>query len=320
MIRCQHCGAETTNGLALCALCCEYARKCLEIIPTYFRNLARWRPGRAGSRPVPGSRVLYDGYEGSGGTGDRISDALDEAANALTTWARTLIDARPGRLTRLLDRLSDARREERIDEAQAVAWLCKGFDRHLVSIATTDWCGEFVRDLGGQETRLRKLTEVAVPGWYAGGCRQVVGFDETGAAVRCGISTYVVPGFTWVTCRGCGATTHAGDHLEVILEEARDWTARPKALAEATVALVATEQSVPRLYARIRQWASRGDLTATRRSTRGYGWDEEVKRMVVIDEEIGHAKYRLGDVLDRVHSEGATRLSGSAEGKAHALA
>ena len=304
MIRCLHCGAETSNGLALCDLCRRMASTILEFLPVYFRNLARWRPGRAGSRPVPGSRVLYDGAVRGAGTGDRISDTLDatigtfpdseeaarlraqdEAANALTTWARVLVDDRPY-LARLLNRLDAARKAERVDEAQAVAWLCAGFERYLTSIATTDWCGEFVRDLASHEEALRKLTVTAMPGWYAGACS------------RCMASTYVVPGLTWVTCGLCGTTTHAAAHLDVILDEARDWVARPKAIAEAIVVLVDTEASVPRLYTRIRQWAYVGDIQPIRRTTRGYIWSEEEDRVVIGTEEVGHARYRLGDVLD----------------------
>ena len=95
MITCLHCSAETSNGLALCDLCQRFARDCLTWLPVYFRNLARWRPGRAGSRPVPGSRVLYDGAGRSDGTGDRISDRLDEALMMLTTRARELAGDRP---------------------------------------------------------------------------------------------------------------------------------------------------------------------------------------------------------------------------------
>lgn len=285
MIRCLHCGAETTNGLALCELCQHKARLDLTYIPIYFRNLARWKPGRAGSRPVPGSRVLYDG-ERSDGTGDRISDRLDEAANMLTTRARELVDDRP-HLARLLDRLAAARAAETVTEAEAVAWVCRGFSKFLPSVATLDWCGDFVRDLSHHEETLRELTPL-VPGWYAGACR------------RCEVPTFVMPGLTWVTCAGCGATTYARDHLDVVLDEARDWIARPKPLAEAIVALVDTEASVPRLYDRIRRWASDGDLTPIRHTTRGYVWDEETERMVVATEETGHARYRMGDALDLV--------------------
>lgn len=310
MIRCLHCHAETSNGLALCDLCRRALVTCLEFIPIYFRNLARWRPGRAGSRPVPGSRVLYDGTAPQLGTGDRISDTLDETANALTTWARALVDDRP-HLARLLDRLVAARAAETITEAEAVAWLCLGFERYLTSIATLDWCGEFLRALSHQESHLRAFTERCVPGWYAGGCRQVAGFDEDGAAVRCDAGTYVVPGLTWVTCGRCGTTTYARDHLEIILDEARGWVARPKRLAEAIVALVDTELSVPRLYERIRKWEQREKITAVRRTSRGYAWSMDDERFVVADEEIGHARYRMGEVLDMVLAEPATRGGGS---------
>ncbi|MGZ4530744.1 MAG: hypothetical protein ACXVXP_00160 [Mycobacteriaceae bacterium] len=293
---CYHCGASVDNGLALCDLCQRKARAIFDVLPIYFRNLARWRPGRAGARPVPGSRVLYDGETRGDQTGDRISDRLDEAANALTTWARQLADARPY-LGRLLDRLALAKREERIDEAQMVAWLCKGFDRYLTSVATIDWCGEFLRDLDHHETVLRGLTETSVPGWYAGGCK------------RCDSGTYVVPGLTWVTCGGCGVTTYARDHLEMILDEARPWVAAPKAIAQAIVALLDTEASVPRLHERMKKWAQREKITAIYRTERSITFvvegDEVVPRWAEV--AAGRPRYQLGEVLDLLFREGATR-------------
>ncbi len=298
MIRCLHCQAETSNGLALCELCQRYARSIFETLPISFANLARWKPGRAGSRPVPGSRVLYDGTTRGTGTGDKISDSLDEAANMLTTSARELVDDRPG-LKRMVDRLAAARSAETITEAEMVAWLCKGFDRYLTSVSTLDWCGDFVRDLSHHSERLLALMPL-VPGWYAGGCRQVIGFDDEGAAVRCETPTSVTPGLTWVTCDECGATTYARDHLDVVLNEARDAIMRPKALAEALVALLDTEASASKLYARIRQWSKRGDIKPVHHTTRDYEWDVDTERMVVVDVETGHARYRLGEVLDLV--------------------
>ena len=273
---CLNCQAEMSNGLALCERCRATASVDLEFLPVYFRNLARWRPGRAGSRPVPGSRVLYDGETRGSGTGDKISDRLDETANALTTWARLLTDDRP-HLARLLDRLATARAEERVDEAQAVGWLCRGFDRHLTTVATLGWAGEFVRDLGHYEELLRGLTEQSIPGWYAGACR------------HCKLATYVVPGLTWVTCGGCGATTYARDHLDTVLDEAREWVASPKRLAEAVVAMVDTEQSIEGLRKRIAIWGSREKIEVHRPH------DYALKR------------YRLGDVLDLLLAKGATR-------------
>lgn len=278
---CLHCHAETSNGLALCELCRHAASLCLTYLPIHFRNLARWRPGRAGSRPVPGSRVLYDGTVRGTGTGDRISDTLDGTANSLLTWARALVNDRPY-LVRLLDRLVAARQAETITEAEAVAWLSKGFSRYLTSIATLEWAGEFVRDLAVHEERLSGLTQAYIPGWYAGACR------------TCGSSTYVVPGLTWVSCGACGATTYARDHLEVILDEARSSVARPMRIAEAIVALVDSEMSVPRLHKRISKWGERGQI-------------EAVRRRDADGDEIGPRRYRMGEVLDQIFTESATR-------------
>lgn len=302
MTHCLSCGAETSNGLVLCELCQGKAQLDLEFLPVYFRNLARWRPGRAGSRDVPGSRVLYDGTVRGAGTGDRISDRLDEVTNSLTTWARALVDDRPHfprPLTWsdavLTGDLPDAICEELSDDpARTVAALCTAFSEHLTSTATLDWCGEFVRDLSQHEALLGGLTQTLVPGWYAGSCRQPVDQGE------CGAATYVVPGLTWVTCGRCGTTTAARDHLEVILFEARGWVARPKRLAEALVALVDTEPSVPRLYTRIRQWAFTGDIQSIRRTEREYSYDDATDRIVLVEQEVGHARYRMGEVLDQV--------------------
>lgn len=288
MIRCLHCHAETSNGLALCELCQRFATSALEYLPIYFRNLARWRPGRAGSRPVPGSRVLYDGGQRDAGTGDRISDRLDEAGNALTTWARAFADDRPHftRPLTLRDAVlsGDLSEEVADDTALVIATLCAAFADRLPSVATLGWAGDFVRDLAHHEEVLRALTPL-VPGWYAGPCD------------RCRTPVHVTPGTTWITCEGCGATSHAGDHREVIIAEARGWIARPKPMAEAIVALVDTEDSAAKVYARIRQWAKRGDLEAHHQLVRDYRWDDDLDRFVVDDVETGHARYRLGDVL-----------------------
>lgn len=282
MITCQHCGAETSNGLALCDLCQRFAITALQHLPIYFTNLTRWRPGRAGSRPVPGSRVLYDGHDRSQGTGDRISDRLDEVATQLARRADKLAEARPY-LRRLLDRLADAEEAGTVDDAESVTWLCRGFARHLTALGTLDWAGEFVTEIAHHESTLRRFTEEFVPGWYAGACR------------HCEAGTYAVPGLTWITCGGCGATTYARDHLDVVLAEATEWVAPPKRLAEAVVALVDTEMSVERLHKRIAKWGER-DLIVTHRRTDPDG------------DEIGPKRHRFGDVLDNLHSEGATRL------------
>ena len=296
MIRCLHCGAETTNGLALCDLCRRAATTYLEYIPVHFGNLARWRPGRAGSRPVPGSREPQGAL--GAGQGDRVARCLDETGNDLVTWVRQLVDDRGVEVPYAADETNTVR---------VACWL---LGENLTSISTLDWCGDLVDDLRRIESRLRHLSEQVVPGWYAGACR------------TCGTSTYVMPGVTWVTCShkvsvkdedgrrrvvdmGCGMTTHVATHLEVVLEEARGWVARPKALAEAAVALIDTEPSVPKLYARIRQWAAGDRLTPVLATKRDYAWDADEERFVVATVTTGHARYRFGEVLNLVLAEGS---------------
>lgn len=266
-LKCLNCGADQTNGLALCDRCQIAAAVILEFVPVYFRNLARWRPGRAGGRPVPGSR--QPASLGAGSAGDHVSNVLDQAGNDISTWAQRLND----------DRGVELPQQE--DEATTVAALCRLFAEHLTSIATLDWGGDFIVAMGDTEQRLRRLTVRVAPGWYAGECGQ------------CGHPTHVIPGLTWVTCGGCGATTYARDHLDTILSEARGWVARPRKVAEALVAMVDTELSVPRLYERIKKWEQREKIVGLR------NLDSD-------GDETGPKRYRFGDVYDRVIADGPT--------------
>lgn len=282
---CTSCGAEIHNGQAICHLCQGRIHLVLPYLPIYFRNLARWTPGRAGSRPVPGSRVLYLGDTTHDGTGDRISDRLDDTLTTLHDYAHRAVTDRPY-LARLYNRLAVARAEERIDDTAVVTWLCTALDRHLPALATLDWAGLIVTGLTHHEETLRELTEELVPGWYAGAC------------TTCGAGTYALTDLTWVTCRGCGKTDHASAHIDTLLQEARSWVAPLREIAEVVVALTDAETSVPRLNERIRKWATRGHLTPVYRVRRDYAWSIDAQRFVPVDEEAGRPRYRLGDVLD----------------------
>lgn len=269
-MNCLHCTAETSNGLALCETCRAAASVYLEFFPVYFRNLARWRPGRSGVRDVPGSREPKGPAPASP---DRVSRALDEAGADLLGWAKCLADDR-GVI------LPDAD-----DEVASVVLTSRLLLENLTTIATLEWAGEFVRQVGVHEAKLRGLTMDVIPGWYAGACG------------LCGVGTYVVPGLTWVTCGGCGVTTYARDHLETILDEARGWVARPMRLAEAIVAMIDTEQSVPRLHKRISKWGERTEGRCI----------PAIRKIDADGDEIGPKRFRLGDVLDALLAEGATR-------------
>lgn len=288
MIRCLHCRAETSNGLALCELCQRLAASIFEMLPVYFLNLSRQRrPGRPnGTLGTSGEWIIRRGET----EGSKVAAALERVVNDLDTWARALTDDR------------DIRPPEGDTEAETFVALCAFLEAHLTSIATLEWAGQFLRDMTRHERILRQLTESVVPGWYAGKCRQVTGRDMEGNVYTCGVDTFVVPGLTWVTCShlvtivdedgkrqtvdtGCGATTYARDHLEFVLEEAREWQARPKAIAEALVALLDSEQSVPRLYDRIRKWES-------------LGWLEGKRRLDEDGDPIGPKHYQFGAVLD----------------------
>lgn len=291
-MNCLHCGAETTNGLALCELSRAAARTYLTEVPVYFRNLARQqRPGRPnGSLGSSGQWLMKRGEADP----SVIQQALAKVINDLTTWARTLTDDR------------GIEPPEWGDETQMVAVLCAWFDEHLASIATLEWAGQFVRDMAKHEKALRQVSDQVVPGWYAGTCRQPAGRDMDGNEHVCGADIHVLPGLTWVTCQRCGATTHAADHLPVILEEAREWRAQPRALAEALVALMEGEQSVPRLRERIKKWGQRGRIDSPVRIERTHVYDFETSTVVVAEVEVKLPRFRLGDVMDRLTDEGQT--------------
>lgn len=294
MIHCTHCGAETTNGLLLCEACRIAVLTYLEFLPVYFRNLSRQRrPGRPNGSLGSASQWLLRQGEVDGA---HVGQALSRALTTLIEWTVKLNIETPTRDT----------------EADTFAALCELLEQNLTRIATTDHAGHVVRDIIRHERALRTLTETVVPGWYAGACQQPAGRDMDGNHHICGANTYVVPGLTWLTCPRCGATTHASAHVDVILDEARDWIATPMRLAEAVVVLIDAEPSIERLHKRISKWGETRKRTVVRAG-------EEItivtppkiqstRRLDDDGDPVGPKRYRLGDVLDRLKVEGPTRL------------
>jgi hypothetical protein len=284
MIRCLHCGAETSNGLALCETCRVALVVRLEWVPVHFANLSRlYTPGRPngslGGR-IDDGRGIYDEhgneirYVREGGGLAQVQNALSLAHADLIGWARALGDDRP-QLIPAIDGIGS------LGEREFVAAFCNLLSVHVASLTTLPWCGDLLASLTRMERRLGRLTDQWVPGWYAGHCQ------------RCQTRCYVEPGVTWVTCPGCGVTTPASDHIDIVLDEARDWIARPKGtpkhpgLAEAIVALTGAS-SIERVANLIRQWHKRGLLVAC----------------VYVDRDGDPAekRFRLGDVMDRLRT------------------
>lgn len=267
---CDNCGADTTNGLALCQACRAWFLVNAEFIPVYYRNLARWRPSQAtGAKRV---RQVAPAMPTLGGQGaDRIGRILDETHTDLLRLTEHLTEDRPQH-TRTVARIN------RLDEEATIALTCALLIKHVDSLTTLPWIKDIVVGISEIETTLREETERAIPGWYAGACR------------LCKTPTHVVPGLTWVTCQGCGATTYAKDHLDVILDEARDWVSTPGGVAVALVALLDGEDSVLRLRKRITNWGNRAQIQTHRKL------DED-------GDPVGPKRYRLGDVLDTMARE-----------------
>ena len=74
-----------------------------------------------------------------------------------------------------------------------------------------------------------------------------------------------------------------------------------------------TEQSVPRLYERIKRWGQpdRQRITPVVTMRRAHVFDLETEQIVVGEEQAGHARYRFGEVFDVLMTKGATRINTS---------
>jgi len=262
------CGAETTNGLALCKRCQQTLTVALVNVGAFYTDALRIRPGERvrvkstfQSAPPPPTAVTFDPVTVATGFVDAI----------VIGWVRNLEDDRPG-----IDQPPD-------DVAKACAWL----ENHVPTIVTLEWAGEMLREIRQCERRLQQLIDRSDTGWYAGVCGNEIGREWTGNGVQpvtCERSLYGTMGTSWVRCPECGRTWDAGQRREVMLREARDEMAPVSVIARAVVGLLDTEVSVQRLANRIDQWVKRGKLH-----------DLGVR---VLDDGKPHRVYRLGDVFD----------------------
>lgn len=270
-MKCRHCTAETTNGLALCARCQQTLTVACVNVGAYFTDVDRIRPGQRvkvrstyKSAPPPGLDPPRD----------PIADALDHVSTIVFGWCRNLEDDRPGVLAKL-----PATTEAR----------CGWLGTYATTIATLEWAGECVRETLDCERVLRRILDKADTGHYVGICGNEIGretVDSEVLPVYCERHLYATDD-SWVTCPECGRAWDAAERQRVMLEHARAELAPVRVIARVVVQLT-EEASVERLTRRIEQWVHRGQLL-------DYG-------VRVLD---GSARrvYRIDDVLRLVTGE-----------------
>lgn len=245
-LRCQHCGAEQSNGVALCSTCQQTLRVALVNTASFYTDALRIQPGqrvkvRAAyqSTPPPATAVTFDPVTVATGYVDAI----------VIGWVRNLQDDRPGI------------GEPPADVARACGWL----ESHIASIATLEWAGEIVSEMLDCEHRLQRLIDRSDTGWYAGICgneigREVINDEGDVEVLTCPRNLYGTQGSAWVRCPECGRTWNAGDRREVMMAEARKEVAPVRVIARVVVGLLDGEVSAERLTRRIEKWIEKKDL------------------------------------------------------------
>lgn len=256
-----------SEDLALCARCLRTGRHALSNIAAYYADLDRvptsGAPRRSRSATPDPTAVAASAI-----VIDPVTAADDDATNTLRTWARALVDDRPG--------ISPP--PARVPELSA--WLAE----HLPSVATLPWAGDLSRDLLGVERLLKRVAERARTGNYLGACGHDLGEDT------CSQPLYAGHEQRWVTCR-CGMRWDVEVRRQQLVRAAEEELA-PVAVIARLAAVFTGEVSVGRLEVRIRQWSARGKVTHV--TTK------------VIDGR-PRKVYRVGDVLDLLTSDTPTR-------------
>lgn len=301
------CDAETANGLALCKRCRTTASVALENVATYHADLF----SLGGQHDLEKRRAtgVTDPTGTAASREDTERDPADLAAAEtkaqLVGWTIALQSDRPG-----LDTPRDT-----------VLAISRFLAKHLASIATLEWAGEFLRELLVLERRLRTIVERGKGRWYAGICSAVLeperphdqssctcachlGADDCDveggscgpeyaviAAVLCQHDLYAIPGTSYVRCPICRTSHSVTARRSILLEEARETVLPLGTIAQVCVSLLDGEPSVERLYKRISKWTERGQLE-----------DYGVRVLTGKPQRV----YRLGDVLDTLIGEVST--------------
>lgn len=296
---CVHCTAPVRDGVVLCATCRTTTSTALANIASYHADLLALGGPQARGQRRPGA--VSDPTGGAVARrldGDELAerDPADYAAAdtraALAAWVRVLVEEHAT--------IADW-------PADTVAAMATFLGRHLASIATMAWVGNFVREVLDLEARLRRIVQRNDPRWYVGvcsveleperlhdgqscgcACHGGLACDVPGGchpevevidATLCSQYLYAVPGSAFVRCPACHAHHSVAERRSDLLERSRDEELTLKEIAQLCAALLDTEPSVTRLLERLKKWTLRGQL-------------------VWVDNSAAVRLYRVGDVLD----------------------
>lgn len=262
---CQHCTAETTNGLALCGRCQRTLARALGNVTSYHSDLFTLAPPPAGVRRNGDTKDPTGSMVARLGTSDPVGDLADRARNTLSTWVRALVEDRPGVTW----------------PGNSVSAMAQRLSQHLRSIATVSWAGEFAREVIRLELDLRRFVEANKERWYAGVCGWIN--DPSTPEVFCTRVLYADPDQERVRCPICQTSWPVAERRAILLDEARNVETNVATIARALVTLLDGEPSQARLERKINKWIERGRI-----ERRGHvDTDGRIRKT-----------YRLGDVLD----------------------
>ncbi len=308
---CDHCTADTPDGIVLCDRCRKTASVSLTNIAAYYSDLDRV-PTTGGQRRRSNTAPDPTGGAVSAAGVDPVTEVDYLATSTITTWARCLHDDRYGLV-----------RTPPIGVPALSGWL----EAYLPTIASLEWAGQMLSELLVLERRLRRVVSGADTGQFVGHCENQVSPEQNhGAATcacachqaldepcdmpggcspevvtieaqTCGEPLYAATGDRWVRCLACNSTWDAPARRRQLVLSAQDELAPVAVLAHMAAAFIG-EESVGKLEARIRQWVQRSKLEG--RGTKVY---EGRPRKV----------YRMGDVLDLLtDTPGSSRSEESA--------
>ncbi len=278
------CGKPTGSTATLCAACRTTLEIAIVNISAYYVDLdtlkARLvRFGQSGkSNEAPLGMDARFAKLGSG------SEVEHDARNTVVAWVRYIeeyVTVAEGPLCgRYCLHLSCANVRRSRRPRDTIPSMCAYLLRWSDWLRTCPIGDQALDELCDVESRLRRLIDRPADRWYAGPCNAVVDGEID---IECGETLYAKADFGEVKCRRCEAGYDVKARREWLLEAAEDESAPISVIARAITVLLDDERSEGQLAGRLRQWASRNRIMATRHQ--------------VID-GIERPLFRIGTVLD----------------------